>query len=168
MTFGRRGDLHDLQLSGTVMTGGQDGDRHDRPVPGCVVRLLLVLVSVGVGSKWLWSVVGMGESSGAAGVGRVKAPKWPTAAWSAPVFLRAAVVPPQCSANPEAYHRDSVQQDEAEQLCRGCGHLLACREYAMGDARLSGVWGGLTERERSLRRGREAQRRRVAARAVAV
>ena len=43
----------------------------------------------------------------------------------------------------------------AKAICRRCPVMQECRDYAMADWHLSGVWGGLTERERSDWRGRQ-------------
>ena len=42
----------------------------------------------------------------------------------------------------------------AKAICRRCPCLTECRAYAMADPHLVGVWGGMTERERSDERGR--------------
>ncbi len=50
---------------------------------------------------------------------------------------------------------------EAKAVCRVCPVRPQCLEYALGFDQLSGVWGGLSERERrQLRRERNAGRRR--------
>lgn len=45
----------------------------------------------------------------------------------------------------------------AKAICRRCPAKPDCRAYAMADTTLSGVWGGLTERERRDERGRLAR-----------
>lgn len=53
---------------------------------------------------------------------------------------------------------------EARSACAMCPVLETCREYAIADPELFGVWGGLTRAERqSVRSGRAAQARREAA-----
>lgn len=88
--------------------------------------------------------------------------KWPVLVWGVPAFVRAAVAPLKCSEDPEAFHRAGTSAEEAEALCGGCGVVGECLAYALARRELSGVWGGTTERERRLRRAREAQRRRAA------
>ncbi|MEU1518300.1 WhiB family transcriptional regulator [Streptomyces sp. NPDC005811] len=61
--------------------------------------------------------------------------------------------PLPCRADPDAYFRSGTRPAGARLLCAGCGYLEACAAYGIGDARLAGVWGGLTEGERrALRR----------------
>lgn len=40
------------------------------------------------------------------------------------------------------------REAEAKALCRECPALLACRDHALRNAEVYGVWGGLGEQER--------------------
>ena len=40
------------------------------------------------------------------------------------------------------------REAEAKALCRECPALVACREHALVNAEVFGVWGGLGEQER--------------------
>ena len=42
----------------------------------------------------------------------------------------------------------------AKAICRRCPVIVACREYAMADPHLEGIWGGMTDRERAALRAR--------------
>lgn len=84
--------------------------------------------------------------------------KWPVVL-TAPLFVQAAEGPLRCGEDPEAFHQGGTTPEEAEELCRGCACLLACRVYAL-ENREFGVWGGWTLQQR------EAERRH-AAKAVA-
>lgn len=42
-------------------------------------------------------------------------------------------------------------------VCRACPVLYLCREYAMDDPELQGIWGGWGERRRKLERARRAK-----------
>ncbi len=53
-----------------------------------------------------------------------------------------------------------IQNDPAKQLCAVCPVAEDCREYAIGEPDLYGVWGGLTRRQR--REIRLQRRRHVA------
>jgi WhiB family redox-sensing transcriptional regulator len=48
---------------------------------------------------------------------------------------------------------------EAKAVCAACAVRTPCLEYAMRWNHLSGVWGGLSERERRLLRRRRRTRR---------
>jgi WhiB family redox-sensing transcriptional regulator len=53
---------------------------------------------------------------------------------------------------------------QAKAICARCPVRLACLDYAITTRQEYGVWGGATEAERrSIRRRRQAERRRVAA-----
>jgi WhiB family transcriptional regulator, redox-sensing transcriptional regulator len=41
-----------------------------------------------------------------------------------------------------------AREAEAKAVCAGCPSLQACREYALGQGELYGVWGGLGENDR--------------------
>jgi WhiB family redox-sensing transcriptional regulator len=41
-----------------------------------------------------------------------------------------------------------AREAEAKEICRGCPALEACREYALGQEEIYGVWGGLGEADR--------------------
>ncbi|MFZ0059030.1 MAG: WhiB family transcriptional regulator [Acidimicrobiales bacterium] len=52
---------------------------------------------------------------------------------------------------------------EAKEVCRGCAVRVECLEYAIANVEKSGIWGGLSERERRrLRRDRLLQLRETA------
>ena len=42
------------------------------------------------------------------------------------------------------------RESEAKALCRDCPAILACRQYALEQGEVYGVWGGLGEQERRL------------------
>lgn len=42
----------------------------------------------------------------------------------------------------------------AKSICRRCPVLAECRDYAMSDPSLHGIWGGLTAKERQAKRTR--------------
>lgn len=46
------------------------------------------------------------------------------------------------------------QQDarKARQVCWSCPVLAECREYAMADATVHGIWGGTTDKDRARHR----------------
>ena len=49
------------------------------------------------------------------------------------------------------------QQDlvKMKSICQSCVHLIECREYALSDASIYGIWGGLTSIDRKeIRAGR--------------
>lgn len=49
---------------------------------------------------------------------------------------------------------------QAKAVCQRCPSLDACRSYALTDPSLSGVWGGMAEKERTaLRKGTPVVRR---------
>ena len=50
---------------------------------------------------------------------------------------------------------DGTREATAKAICRRCTAKPECREYAMSDPSLAGIWGGLTERERREWRGRQ-------------
>jgi WhiB family transcriptional regulator, redox-sensing transcriptional regulator len=41
-----------------------------------------------------------------------------------------------------------AREAEAKAVCAGCPSLRACREYALSQGELYGVWGGLGENDR--------------------
>jgi WhiB family transcriptional regulator, redox-sensing transcriptional regulator len=41
-----------------------------------------------------------------------------------------------------------AREAEAKAVCAGCPSLRACREYALAQGELYGVWGGLGENDR--------------------
>ena len=41
-----------------------------------------------------------------------------------------------------------AREAEAKEICRSCPALEPCREYALGQEELYGVWGGLGESDR--------------------
>ncbi|MEU5339360.1 WhiB family transcriptional regulator [Streptomyces sp. NPDC020766] len=86
-----------------------------------------------------------------AGVGRRRGAEL-LVAWGVPVFVVEAVDPLPCRAAPDDWH-GVVSPGRARLLCEGCVVVAECRAYGLGDARLSGVWGGLTEGERKALRG---------------
>ena len=42
------------------------------------------------------------------------------------------------------------RESEAKTYCRECPAILACRQYALDQGEVYGVWGGLGEQERRL------------------
>jgi WhiB family transcriptional regulator, redox-sensing transcriptional regulator len=42
------------------------------------------------------------------------------------------------------------RESQAKALCRECPAILACRQYALDQGEVYGVWGGLGEQERRL------------------
>jgi hypothetical protein len=47
---------------------------------------------------------------------------------------------------------DTLAVDLAKTICQGCPYLEPCRQYAIADPSLSGIWGGLSGKERRLTR----------------
>jgi WhiB family redox-sensing transcriptional regulator len=47
---------------------------------------------------------------------------------------------------------DGTREHHAKRICRRCPALEPCREYAMANPELLGIWGGLTAEERRLLR----------------
>ena len=47
------------------------------------------------------------------------------------------------------------KEAEAKSICEGCEVLETCRDYALNNGELYGVWGGLTENERHRLTGRQ-------------
>lgn len=45
------------------------------------------------------------------------------------------------------FEKQCVERD-AKKVCAGCAVIYQCREYALSNRNLPGVWGGLTEGER--------------------
>jgi len=37
---------------------------------------------------------------------------------------------------------------EMRSICAGCDHLVECREFAMNNPAVVGIWGGMTSMER--------------------
>jgi WhiB family redox-sensing transcriptional regulator len=59
------------------------------------------------------------------------------------------------SDNPDLWFPDSREDrkrdiPKAKKLCRDCVHRIECLEFALENDLREGVWGGLSERERSL------------------
>jgi hypothetical protein len=52
--------------------------------------------------------------------------------------------PPGMESRTERQRREA----DAKALCRQCPEMMACRSYALEQAELYGVWGGLGEQER--------------------
>lgn len=50
--------------------------------------------------------------------------------------------------DPDAFFGGKSDAAAARRVCRACPVREACREFAIADASLLGVWGGTTERER--------------------
>lgn len=48
----------------------------------------------------------------------------------------------------------------AKRVCAGCMVAEACLQYALDNQEKFGIWGGLTEDERRLYRGRQRRRQR--------
>ena len=46
------------------------------------------------------------------------------------------------------------READAKALCRGCPALMACREHALRNGEVYGVWGGLGEQERRMQLAR--------------
>jgi WhiB family redox-sensing transcriptional regulator len=58
--------------------------------------------------------------------------------------------------DPELFFPERGQPGhQAKRICAGCPVRLLCRERAIPDIGLRGIWGGLTERERQIIRGRQ-------------
>jgi hypothetical protein len=52
-----------------------------------------------------------------------------------------------------------VNRELAQRTCRVCPVRVPCLEYAMARPELDGIWGGLTERQRTRRRTKIAEAR---------
>lgn len=62
--------------------------------------------------------------------------------------------------DPEAFHDGSAEAVvAAKAVCADCPAITACRDLAVADPTLLGVWGGLTERERTEARRQGGQLR---------
>jgi len=59
--------------------------------------------------------------------------------------------------------RNRPAVEEAKEVCRGCAVREDCLQYALRNGEKFGIWGGLSERERSTLRRRAAQKRQKAA-----
>ena len=46
------------------------------------------------------------------------------------------------------------KETEAKKICASCPVIAACREHALVNSELYGVWGGMTEAERHRESGR--------------
>jgi hypothetical protein len=58
---------------------------------------------------------------------------------------------------PTFFHPEPNQPaDEAKRVCGACPVLLDCREYALAHPELRGIWGGLTTRQRTALRSKQA------------
>ncbi|MFE7118528.1 WhiB family transcriptional regulator [Streptomyces sp. NPDC057654] len=53
-----------------------------------------------------------------------------------------------------------LQTEEAKDVCRRCPVMEQCRRWALETAEEYGIWGGLSENERSAARRRAARRSR--------
>lgn len=64
-------------------------------------------------------------------------------------------------ANPELWFHETnaLSVEAAKAICNRCPVTAECLAYAMGDRRIVGIWGGLTEHER--RSLRERRRRKA-------
>jgi WhiB family transcriptional regulator, redox-sensing transcriptional regulator len=52
---------------------------------------------------------------------------------------------------------EGTREMTAKAICRRCPVKPECRDYAMADPHLEGVWGGMTGRERETERGRQTR-----------
>lgn len=68
-------------------------------------------------------------------------------------------VPDLFSGPARARQTDAADVDRMRRICASCVHLIECRDYALSDSSIYGVWGGLTSHER---REVRAGRRRIA------
>lgn len=79
-------------------------------------------------------------------------PKWPEAACRARPGLPWVPDAYSGAVMPIKLRREIA---EMKSICGGCVHLIECRDYAMSDASIFGVWGGLTSFDRrEIRAGR--------------
>lgn len=61
-----------------------------------------------------------------------------------------------CVGDPDLFYNDDDEpkavrrrkEEKAKQLCAQCPVILACRDHAMRNPELYGVWGGMSENER--------------------
>lgn len=51
---------------------------------------------------------------------------------------------------------DKYEADTARRICAACPVTAACREYALADDSLRGIWGGTDRRDRARLRARSA------------
>lgn len=63
-----------------------------------------------------------------------------------PLFKNAACI----FVDPETFFppRGTQCVEQARKICENCYELFACREYALKNSNLKGIWGGTTDTER--------------------
>lgn len=64
-----------------------------------------------------------------------------------------------CRTDPDAWHAEAAQRQEAATACQPCPLLDACRTYAVTAGEVLGVWGGLDMQDPAVRRRAQRQRR---------
>lgn len=70
--------------------------------------------------------------------------------------------------DPEAFFpTNGVNAREAKAICRACPVIEACREHALSAPEPYGVWGGLSERERTALRRAQGRARAISERGKA-
>lgn len=63
---------------------------------------------------------------------------------------------PDAYTGPGAQRLSQQEMAEMRRICTSCVHLIECREYALSDASIYGIWGGLTSMDRKeIRAGRK-------------
>lgn len=82
-----------------------------------------------------------------------------TGAYAPPVWVEDALC---AQVGPESFFPevgDAATAKTAKAICAACPVLEKCREYATSDETLTGIWGGMTQRDRALaRRGTKPAR----------
>lgn len=77
-------------------------------------------------------------------------------------IAEAPTIPPCMISDPEAWFANQAQSasretQNAKRLCKTCPVQNECLAYALANAELQGIWGGLTPRERTKLRMKNRQ-----------
>lgn len=59
-----------------------------------------------------------------------------------------AVAPVPCRQDPDLWFSGHPYMDVAKKMCATCEVIGPCRDYAMADQTVVGIWGGMSDRDR--------------------